>query len=106
MSDIQNKAGATIYGDITKHDVLDIPDVPTTDQNGKVYHVLSAGMHKSTIALVTIKENNQAVAYQLPQGLLQDWALNSIVMARQGLNAFPCDVEFGKLPTGYYAEML
>lgn len=106
MPDIKNRAGATIYEDIKKHKILDIPKVPTTSDKGKIYHILSVGMHKSGNAMATIKENNQVIAYQLPKGRLQDWAVYSISNAQRGLNPFPCDIEFGELPTGYYAEIL
>ena len=92
--------------DISKHKVLDIPTLATTEEQGRAVHVLSVGLHQSGAALVTIRENNGAVAYQLPEGRLHDWAVHSVNMARQGLNAFPSDIEFGKLPTGYYAEIL
>lgn len=106
MPDIKNRAGATVYEDIKKHKVLDVPKVPTTSHQGRIYRVLSVGMHKSGIGMVTIKEKNRAIAYQLPKGRLQEWAVYSIGMAQQGLKSFPCDIEFGELPTGHYAEML
>ena len=70
MPNITNKQGATIYKDIKKHKTLDIPTLATTEEQGKVVHVLAVGLHQSGAALVTIKENNQAVAYQLPDGRL------------------------------------
>lgn len=106
MIDITNTAGATIFANIKKHAMLHIPTVATTDQKGKEYHVLSVGMHRSGKALVTVKENGKPIAYQLPKGKLEEWAIHSIRMARQGYNAFPTEIEFGQLPTGYYAEII
>ena len=104
--DIRNNSGAIIYGDISKHEMLEIPALKSTNETGKVYHVLAVGVHKSGTAMVTVKENGQAKAYILPDGNLQVWVKNSIAMAWQGMDAYPADVEFGKLPTGHYAEIL
>lgn len=106
MPNNRNSAGAIIYADINKHEVLDVPKVATTSEVGKAYHVLSVGVHRTGVGMVTVKENGKAIAYRLPEGKLQDWAFYSIGLAQQGIKLFPCDIEFGELPTGYYAEIL
>jgi len=105
MDYVMNARGAKIYIDISKHKFLPIPKVSTTTHKGKTYAVLSAGYHKSGEVMVTIKENGQITAYRLPNGL-SGWATSIIGMATQGLNPFPCDVEFGELPNGFYAEII
>jgi hypothetical protein len=107
MKDIQNRAGAMIYVDINKHEVLDIPKVLNTTERGKVYHVLSVGKHfNGGGAIITIKEaNGNAIVYQLPKGTLQEWAYKAITQANLGVNSFPCDVKFGELANGHYAKI-
>jgi len=68
--------------------------------------VLNVGTDFKTGVTATIQENRLAIVYRLPEEL-ESWVVNAVTMAQgMGINPFPSDVEFGKLPTGYYAEIL
>lgn len=106
MSDyIVNKAGAKIYSDVNKHAVLKVPALKKESENGVVHDVISVGMVQNGIALITIKQNGDAVAYRLPPELMQ-WAQSAVGMAMSGMKAFPAKVEFGILKGRCYAEIL
>ena len=105
MDYIVNARGAKIHTDINNHKFLPVPKVPSTSHNGTVYNVLSVGYHKSGKMMVTVKENEQCIAYRLPNGL-SEWGMNAMSVAQIGINPFPCDVEFGELPTRLYGEYI
>jgi hypothetical protein len=104
---IVNKAGAKIYMDTSKHEVLEVPVLQDEKETGVVYDVLSVGVvGLQREPIVTVKESNgQVVAYRLPHDLLE-WVEYSIGMKLQGLSALPAKIEFGKLNNRMYAEIL
>lgn len=106
---IVNKAGAKIYKDITKHEVMKIPVLMNDKAEGVVHHVLSVGMAGTLTQrepIATIKNSNQeVVVYRLPEEL-QGWVEQSMDMSMQGIKPFPTDIEFGTLNGRTYAEML
>lgn len=102
---IINKAGAKVYLDTNKHELLEIPVLKNDAEKGITHHVLSVGMGRQGIPTVTIKKSNkQALVYRLPMEL-QEWAQSATGMAMQGLNPFPTDVEFGKIDGITYAHL-
>ena len=103
---IINDRGAKIYFDISKHEKLYIPEISSDEENGKIYHVLSVGIHKSGSAMITIQEKGHVKAYRLPIELT-NWAIDLTALSHEKeINYFPGDVEFGKLLDRFYAEIL
>lgn len=104
---IVNKAGAKIYKDINRHEILKVPILLDEKAKGVVHHVLSAGfLGGEREPIVTIKESNgEVVAYRLPNDLF-GWVENSMGMKLQGIDMFPANVEFGKLNNRVFAEIL
>lgn len=103
---IVNKAGAKVYLDANKHELLAIPVLKNDEERGVIHHVLSVGIGKQGIPTVTIKNpNKKALVYRLPPEL-QGWVQSSTGMAMQGLNPFPSSVEFGKTDGTIYAHFL
>lgn len=104
---IVNKAGAKIFKDINKHEILKVPLLLDEKAKGVVHHVLSVGfLGGKREPIVTIKESNEEiVAYRLPNDLV-GWVENSMGMKLQGIDMFPAKVEFGKLNNRVYAEVL
>jgi hypothetical protein len=100
-----NKAGAKIYNDVSKHPVLEIPVITNGNENGRCYKVLSIGMVRTGIAMITIQIDKNAVAYRLPVELTE-WAQTAIGMAMSGIKPLPTNIEFGVLRDRYYAEIL
>ncbi len=60
--------------------------------------VLSVGMDKSGIPLITISNDGNPICYRLPEEL-SDWAYMIIRMANRGANLFPSQVVFTKRRT-------
>ena len=60
--------------------------------------VLSVGMDKSGIPLITISNEDNPICYRLPEEL-SDWAYMAIGMANMGKNLFPSQVVFTKRRT-------
>lgn len=103
---IMNKAGAKIYLDANKHELLEIPELKNDKEKGIAHKVLSVGMGRQGIPIVTIKNhNNKAMAYRLPMEL-QGWVQSSTGLAMQGTKLFPSNVEFGKIDDIIYAHFL
>lgn len=102
---IMNKAGAKVYLDANKHELLEIPVLKNDGEKGVIYQVLSVGMGRQGIPTVTIKNaNKKAIVYRLPTEL-QGWVQSAMGMAMQGLNPFPTKVEFGKIDDTIYAHL-
>lgn len=102
---IINKAGAKVYLDANKHELLEIPVLKNDEEKGVIHHVLSVGMGGQGIPTVTIKKHNKkALVYRLPMEL-QEWAQSATGMAMRGLNPFPTNVEFGKIDDTVYAHL-
>lgn len=72
-----NRRGAKVYFDITKQPVLEIAEGSQTEM------VLSVGMDKSGIPLITISNDGNPICYRLPEEL-SDWAYTAIGMANMG----------------------
>ncbi|WP_174732989.1 hypothetical protein [Mesobacillus harenae] len=102
---VVNKAGAKVYTDISKHEVLAIPTLKSTAEQGALYKVLSVGMHRKQTPIATVKKGNGAKAYILPEEL-HGWALNVLMTSADGVKMFPATVEFGVLNGRSYAEIL
>lgn len=94
-----NRRGAKVYYDITKQPILQIVDGSQTEM------VLSVGMDKSGIPLITISNENNPICYRLPEEL-SDWAYMVIGMANMGNSLFPSQVTFSKINGKYYADIL
>lgn len=94
-----NNRGAKVYYDITKQPILQIAEGSQTEM------VLSVGMNKSGIPLITISNENNPVCYRLPEEL-SDWAYTAIGMANMGENLFPSQVVFTKEKKRYFADIL
>ncbi|XID95019.1 hypothetical protein ACF3MZ_11105 [Paenibacillaceae bacterium WGS1546] len=99
-----NKAGAKVYKDLTKHNVLEIPSLNNQSENGKVYEVLSVGVMSGT-PFATVKIGDLPVAFRLPNDLV-GWCQHSMSFAMQGIKLFPTKVEFGQLNGRHYAELV
>ncbi|WP_144514837.1 hypothetical protein [Bacillus pumilus] len=102
-----NQSGAKIYSDLNKHELLQIPTLKNTSEDGSVYHVLSLGVigtHTTgLVPVATIKDSEGKVAaYRLPSALA-DWVAFNMGL---GVNVFPSDVEFGIIDGRPYAEVL
>lgn len=94
-----NRRGAKVYFDITKQPILQIAEGSQTET------VLSVGMDKSGIPLITISNEDNPICYRLPEEL-SDWALTAIGMANMGENLFPSQVVFTKDKNRYFADIL
>lgn len=94
-----NCRGAKVYFDITKQPILQIVEGSQTEA------VLSVGMDKSGIPLITISNEGNPICYRLPEEL-SDWALTAIGMANMGENLFPSQVVFTKEKNRYFADIL
>ena len=94
-----NRRGAKVYFDITKQPILQIAEGTQMEM------VLSVGMDKSGVPLITISNENNPICYRLPKEL-SDWALTAIGMANMGENLFPSQVIFTKENNSYFADIL
>lgn len=102
---VVNKAGAKVYKDLSKHNVLEIPTLNNESEQGKIYEVLSIGMMPPGIAIATVKNGDLPVAFRLPSELA-GWCQHSMGLAMQGVKIFPAKVEFGVLNGRCYAELV
>ena len=96
---IVNRKGAKVFMDESKQPILDLCEGST------VKTVLSVGFSKSQKPMATIKENNEAICYILPDWYL-DWCKTCVEMAMSGMNLFPSDVKFTKHEDKYSADIL
>lgn len=94
-----NRRGAKVYFDITKRPILQIAE------GSQMKMVLSVGMDKSGIPLITVSNEDNPICYRLPEEL-SDWALTVIRMANMGENLFPSQVVFTKEKNRYCADIL
>ena len=94
-----NRRGAKVYFDITKQPILQIAEGSQKEM------VLSVGMDKSGVPLITISNEDNPICYRLPEEL-GDWALTAIGMANMGENLFPSQVVFTKKKNRYFADIL
>lgn len=94
-----NRCGAKVYFDITKQPILQIAE------GSQMKMVLSVGMDRSSIPLITILNEDNPVCYCLPEEL-SDWAYTVIGMANMGENLFPSQVVFTKEKNRYFVDIL
>lgn len=94
-----NHQGAKVYYDNKKQPVFLIP------KGSKTVTVLSVGVGKTGIPLITISENGQHMCYRLPQEL-SNWAYTIIGIANMGISFFPTQVLFSNKNGKYYADIL
>ena len=93
------RRGAKVYFDIAKRPILQIAE------GSQMKMVLSVGMDKSGIPLITVSNEDNPICYRLPEEL-SDWALTVIRMANMGENLFPSQVVFTKEKNRYFADIL
>ena len=94
-----NRRGAKVYYDITKQPIFQIAEGSQTER------VLSVGMSRTGVPLITISKENQPICYCLPKEL-SDWAYTVIGIANMGENLFPSQVVFTKKKNRYFADIL
>ena len=94
-----NQRGAKVYFDPTKQPCLPLAE------GSQTYNVLSVGISRGPIPMITIQKNNNVECFQLPLELL-NWALTVIKTSQDGFNFFPCNVTFSKSKNRYYADIL
>ena len=95
----RNQRGAKIYYDVNRQPVLYL----TKGKN--VVTVLSVGIYKEGIPLVTIEKSPENMCYRLPLQLTQ-WAMNIVALANSGVSLFPAKVVFTKTENHIYADIL
>lgn len=94
-----NCRGAKVYFDIDRQPLLEI-------KNGhQTFDVLSVGLSKEMIPIVTIVEENEVKCYRIPREL-SEWAMTLVSLANMGENVFPSQVVFSKTKDGYVADIL
>lgn len=94
-----NRRGAKVYYNINKQPAFQI------DDGSQMEMVLSVGMDKSGIPLITILKEIEPICYRLPEEL-SNWAYTVIGMANMGENLFPSQVVFSKRENRYFADIL
>lgn len=96
---VTNRRGAKVYFDIDRQPLLVI-------KNGQqTFNVLSVGLSKSMIPVVTIVEEDEVKCYRIPREL-SEWAMTIVGLANMGENVFPSKVVFSKTKDGYFADIL
>lgn len=94
-----NNRGAKIYFNIKKQPMLKF-------SNGtRKCNVLSVGIDRNGVPLVTIEEQEAVNCYRLPNDL-SEWAMTLIGFANMGINMFPAEVIFSELNGKHYADIL
>ncbi|MGE7762166.1 hypothetical protein [Peribacillus sp. NPDC097895] len=93
-----NKAGAKIYNDTNKHEILKVPVLLNEKSKGVIHQVLCLGyLGGQREPIITIKESSgEIVAYRLPHNLY-GWVANLMGLKLEGVDMFPAKVEFGIL---------
>lgn len=94
-----NSKGGKVYYDVQRQPLLKL-------KNGVCKcNVLSVGINKEGVPLVTIVENEEAVCYRLPEEL-SEWAMTVIGFGTRGTNLFPAEVVSSKYNGKFYANIL
>lgn len=94
-----NRRGAKVFFDIDRQPLLEI-------KNGhQTFHVLSVGLSKEMIPVVTIVEEDEVKCYRIPREL-SEWAMTLVGLANMGENVFPSKVVFSRTNAGYFANIL
>lgn len=94
-----NQRGAKIYFDTQKQPILQIPNGIITCK------VLSVGLDKNMIPIITIEENKIPACYRLPKQL-SEWAFTMVAIANMGQNLLPSEVIFSIKDDNYYADII
>ena len=94
----RNRRGAKVYYDAARQPLLKLVE------GSNVVTVLSVGIVKSGIPLVTIEASPENLCYRLPIQL-SEWAMTVVAMANVGEELFPADVVFTKAENCIYADI-
>lgn len=93
----RNRRGAKVYYDATRQPILKLVE------GRNVVTVLSVGITKGGIPLVTVEASPENLCYRLPVQL-SEWAMKMISMTNAGAKLFPAKVIFIKAENRIYAE--
>lgn len=95
-----NQSGAKVYFDIKKQPLLNI-------EKGcnKLYKVLSTGIERNGIPVITVFENENYFCYRLPNELC-GWSRYLLSLSILGNNLLPSDVLFSNVDGNYTADIL
>ena len=94
-----NRRGAKVYFDSKKQPLLPLHEETQT------FDVLSVGINRELIPMVTILKDGETVCFRLPVEL-SDWASGVVGMANMGINRFPAKVTFSNVNGDYNAVIL
>lgn len=94
-----NQKGAKVYFDLEKQPQLQL------HEGSQTFHVLSVGVGKNIIPLITILNDGVPMCFRLSEEL-SDWAISTIGIANRGTNLFPSEVTFTCVGDKYYADIL
>ena len=95
----RNRRGAKVYHDVDRQPILEL----TKGKNAFV--VLSVGIAKGGIPLVTVEASPENLCYRLPVQL-NEWAMTLVSMANTGEDLFPAEVIFTKAENRIYADIM
>lgn len=94
-----NQKGAKVYRDSARQPKLKIRE------GHNYYMILSVGINRSGIPLVTIEENKEINCYRIPDEY-RDWAITMVGMANSGIKVLPEEVVFSLINGEYYVDIL
>lgn len=94
-----NRQGAKVYFDIERQPLLEIKS------GNQTFDVLSVGLSKEMIPIVTIAEEDEVKCFRIPREL-SEWAMTLVGLANVGEKVFPSKVRFSKTKEGYFADIL
>lgn len=95
----RNRRGAKVYYDVDRQPTL------TLTKGKNAFVVLSVGIAKGGIPLVTIEALPENLCYRLPVQL-DEWAMTLVSMANTGEDLFPAEVIFTKAENRIYADII
>lgn len=95
----RNRRGAKVYYDVDRQPTL------TLTKGKNAFVVLSVGIAKGGIPLVTIEASPENLCYRLPVQL-DEWAMTLVSMANTGEDLFPAEVIFTKAENRIYADII
>ena len=94
-----NQRGGKVYFDSRKQLLLPL------HEGSQTFDVLSVGINRELIPMVTILKDGETVCFRLPVEL-SDWASGVVGMANMGINRFPAKVTFSNVNGDYNAVIL
>lgn len=94
-----NQRGAKVYFDFEKQ-----PKLPLRE-GSQTFDVLSVGVNKNFVPLITILKDGEPMCFRLPEEL-SEWAFGVVGMANMGTNLFPSKVTFTCIIGKYYVDIL